>query len=302
MGFTMRGPVGWGPVYTEYMTPALHMAGYEPLQTFMTLVATEEGGTFLDIGANQGYFSLLAAANARRELSVHAFEPVDYYHSMLAANVAANNLDAAITTHQVALGAKEAKQPLYIHGPASSLIAEWLPLRSGKQPSGGVADVRVARLDDMLDPDSVPHPIAIKLDVEGYERDVISGGARWFRHPQTTCILLEVSHREVRQRSGDVLAALRAWGFDCYGLAFVRRTDGPVREDPDLIPLDRAQELGRDQWPDEWLCVRRGHPYASGLLEAFALYPLFMATRMLAGDRLTAFADELVEGAPPGDR
>jgi FkbM family methyltransferase len=302
MGFTMHGPLGWGPVFTEYMTPVLHAAGYEPLQTFLTLVATEDGGTFLDIGANQGYFSLLAAANARAELSVHAFEPVDYYHSMLAANVAANDLGGSITTHQVALGSKQGNQPVYMHGPSSSLIPDWLMLHSGKAASEGVADVKVERLDDVLDPDSVPHPIAIKLDVEGYERDVIRGGARWFRHPQTACILLEAVHPEVIHRAGDVLAALRAWGFDCYGLTLVRRMEGPARHDPHLVPYQQALALNKDQWPGEWLCVQRSHAKADAILNSISLYPLFMATRLLAGDRLAALADELARGTQPDDQ
>ena len=293
LGFSMRGPIGWGPVYTEYLTPVLHNMGYEPLQSFLTLAATEEGGTFLDVGANQGYFSLLAASNAGGDLGVHAFEPVDYYYSLLVANVAANKLQRIITTHAVALGADRGAQRMYVQGPSSSLISDWRARTSGKQHGGGVRDIDVERLGEMLDPDSGKHPIVIKLDVEGSEFDVIRGGARWFQHPETSCVLLEAAHPDILSSTTEMLTTLSAWGFDCYGVGYVRPADGQARDEPRLIAYEQAVELGRDRWPGEWVCFRRSHADFDMLHDTAMLFPFFTATRLLTGDRIQALTDAI---------
>lgn len=300
LGFSMRGPIGWGPVYTEYLTPLVHNLGYEPFQSFMTLVATEEGGTFLDVGANQGYFSLLAASNTRGDLSVHAFEPVNYYYEMLTANVASNALQESITTHPVALGAAKDTQPMYVHGPSSSLIPDWLMRSSGQQPQGATRAINVERLDDVLDLNSAEYPIVIKLDVESYESEVIRGGSRWLQHPETSCVLLEAAHPDTLPQTAEMLTTLGAWGYDCYGLAFVRPPDGPARDEPRLIPYAQVRELGKERWLGEWICFRRAHVDVDMLRNSASLFPLFNATRLLTGDGAAALLEELDAASQPG--
>ena len=62
LGFTMRGPVA-NDAMRHQLAPFSVDAPYEPIEVFLTLLATHDGGTYFDIGANLGYFSLVAACN-----------------------------------------------------------------------------------------------------------------------------------------------------------------------------------------------------------------------------------------------
>ena len=116
-------------------------------------------------------------------------------------------------------------------------------------------DIDVERLGEMLDPDSGKHPIVIKLDVEGSEFDVIRGGARWFQHPETSCVLLEAAHPDILSSTTEMLTTLSAWGFDCYGVGYVRPADGQARDEPRLIAYEQAVEnFENSDWGDRLFC------------------------------------------------
>jgi FkbM family methyltransferase len=71
----------------------------------------EKGMTVLDIGANQGVFTLYAASKGA---NVHSYEPAPQNYSLLKKNVIENKLENFVTTHQKAIAGTAGTIELYI--------------------------------------------------------------------------------------------------------------------------------------------------------------------------------------------
>lgn len=138
-------------------------------------------GTFIDVGANIGMYSVPAA---RGSTKVIAFEPDPSNFRMLNLNVQANGCED-VTLHNVALSSK-----------SGTLAFELSPANMGdhriRQPTSApalqgeesrtVVSVPARRLDDMVDIAALEVPVVIKMDVQGAEPLVIEGGRNVFNH------------------------------------------------------------------------------------------------------------------------
>lgn len=144
---------------------------------FREVVATvlAPGDGFLDIGANVGFFSLLAAKQVGPTGRVYAFEPEPDICEALSRSAIANGY-AHLRTFNLALSDREGE--LTFHrardGTASSLV------REAEDPDGRyerTLTTQVTRLDTLvrdgkLDPSGVR---LIKVDVEGEEARAVAG-------------------------------------------------------------------------------------------------------------------------------
>lgn len=129
------------------------------------------GMTFVDIGANVGYFSLLAASVVGSSGKVIAFEPTPTVADRLRENVLLNRL-ANVTVIQAAVSERDGHARLFQSADpeANSLYG---------QPSTGTSlDVATVTLDDELLRRKVAGVHLIKLDAEGSELAVLKGARR----------------------------------------------------------------------------------------------------------------------------
>jgi FkbM family methyltransferase len=128
-----------------------------------------DGDLMVDVGANVGLYSLLAASVDG--VQVVAFEPNDLARERAAANAAANGLAGRIDLRPLAVGrAAGAGRVTTGLGPENRLLggAETTVLPEGAQA------VQVVTLDEC-----VAGPVALlKVDVEGGEADVLDGAHR----------------------------------------------------------------------------------------------------------------------------
>ena len=140
---------------------------------------------FFDIGANIGYFALLAAKRGVK--TIVAFEPFPVLVRRLERNIALNRYESVIRIVPLGLGS----DPGFSHyepGP------EW---NSGAGhvvtgATGGVGvEIRLTTLDVYLDEAACPPPTIIKLDVEGFEFKVLSGARRLLDSSPPRAIIFE---------------------------------------------------------------------------------------------------------------
>lgn len=135
-----------------------------------------------DIGCNTGIYSLLAAA--KFHATVDAFDPVAQHTTCVRASAALNSL-TTITTHTLALGAATGSGSLRLAGSGSSLV----PGFNGTKKYDEIV-VTIAALDQL----NLPPPHFIKIDVEGYEYDVLMGADKTISAARPVCFI-EIAER-----------------------------------------------------------------------------------------------------------
>ena len=193
--------------------PAEHIQAWEMVRGVVEVPVQEAfrrhvgpGTVVWDVGANVGYFSLLAA---RLGGHVHAFEPVPESAARLRGNVAANGLEDRVEVHEAAVGATAGRQPFLVVRDASwSHLAD----RGRHKATREERDVEVVRLDDL----DLPPPDLVKIDVEGSEVAVLDGAARVLREHRPVLVV------ELHETNDEVCDRLEAAGYALENL------DGPV--------------------------------------------------------------------------
>ena len=125
-----------------------------------------------DIGANLGNHTVYFASHAKNS-TVYSFEPVPVTFDLLKRNVEQNGLSERVKLFQCALGAKESSAKMKVEGPGGLAFSSI----TRDVHSVWTQEVAVKRLDDM----NLPPPDFVKIDVEGYELEVLKGMERTLR-------------------------------------------------------------------------------------------------------------------------
>jgi len=121
--------------------------------------------TFFDVGANIGFYSLIAAKSSCSK--IFAFEPHPYTYQLMNENIQINNFSNKIKSQPYALGCIDGIVS-YTDFPGSSLnhVIE--------NPAAKTIEVKITRGDSFCNKYLLV-PEVIKIDVEGYENEVIMG-------------------------------------------------------------------------------------------------------------------------------
>jgi FkbM family methyltransferase len=136
---------------------------YEPAQTRLFEQHVLADSIVFDLGANVGYYTLLAAKLAHRG-KVVAFEPEPRNAAFLRANIAANGT-RNIIVHELAVAAASGTARFKMGSGTGT----------GSLSGEGALQVKLVSLDDFV-AESGLSPTHLKIDVEGAEKDVLCGG------------------------------------------------------------------------------------------------------------------------------
>jgi FkbM family methyltransferase len=185
-----------GPVDSWNVLAQIRSRTFEPFEVQLFKESLEPGMTVLDIGANIGYYTLLAATIVGPGGRVYAFEPDPRTVKSLVANVKANRLSNVTVIPKVA---SDSKQLLEFQ---QSRIATYSGLHSSMPEDSivGTALVESIAVDDVLDGASVD---VIKCDVEGEEPAVLRGMQRTLRKSPNLRLLVEFNPMALRSAGAD---------------------------------------------------------------------------------------------------
>ena len=195
-------------------------------QLFCSLV--KEGMTVVDVGANVGYYTLLAARLVGPRGTVYAFEPSPGNFALLSQNVAANGYKNVVLIPK-AVSDRSGTAALHIDR-ASSGGHSLSAFRGGLD----CVAVETVSLDDYFSTER-PTIDLVKMDAEGAEVSILAGMGRLLaRHPDLT-LLTEFFPRAIRgcgHSPEDYVRQLSALGFRIH----------PIDEDRNKIEwLDPAR-------------------------------------------------------------
>ncbi|WP_120501777.1 FkbM family methyltransferase [Roseovarius sp. EL26] len=145
-----------------------------------------EGDTCLDIGANLGLISVRMSDRVGRTGQVHAFEPQPEMIGHLRetfSRLAHGN----VTLHDIGLG--RSADTLQLTVPQGNAGAATLTSK-GFQNSDTI-EVDVRSLDSVAQEYSIGPVSLVKIDVEGFEAEVVAGGAEFFRDVAPSVVIFE---------------------------------------------------------------------------------------------------------------
>lgn len=206
--------------------------------------ALQPNDTFVDVGANSGMITLMAARCVGPGGRVFAFEPNPVAMARLRTSVTANGL-SWVTPFEVGLSESAAQLTLRIPPGTNDT---WATFGNGSFPKGdgeiAKRTASVVRGDDVL-LEVVSAPLAVKVDVEGFEEKVINGLEGTIRHFKPLIITEVVAENLARAGSSvdglfDAMARLGYRPFRInisvlvrsrkFHLRPVRRADGDPPE------------------------------------------------------------------------
>lgn len=185
---------------------------YEPemCQVFTSIL--RPGSTCVDVGANEGYFSMLAASIVGPAGRVLAIEPQPRMADSIRTHIALNDA-ANVEFVPLALSDSDGSQMLYVSpslnsGSSGFTRTTWYPLRQTK--------VQVSTLGRVLSQCTVETVDLLKVDVEGHEYEVILGAKEVFAAARVRYIALELHPTILRQRgldAAEITAFLEQCGY-----------------------------------------------------------------------------------------
>jgi FkbM family methyltransferase len=129
-----------------------------------------EGGVIVDVGTNVGAFALKTLANTKKAI-VHTFEPNPFIHKNFRNNVNLNkNIEKRLIVNSCALSNRRGFSQLYINSSNSGA--------SSLNPDNSIAEsieVELNTLDNYINDNKITNIKFIKIDVEGFEPQVLEG-------------------------------------------------------------------------------------------------------------------------------
>jgi len=205
------------------------------------------GMVFVDVGANIGLYSLVAAHCTGKTGRVVAIEPqpalAEYFHENMKMNGYSH-----VSLKPVAVG-KEPGLAQIVQVSRTNNGQATLQVNMGERVFGHPVSVRVERMTDLLNDRQVAYVDGMKIDTEGAEVGALEGFREWLERKPPRFILVECIEEHLRRfgnTSEDLFRLLEQFGYDIFCLYRGRwrslsskREHGRCGFSPDLLALRR---------------------------------------------------------------
>lgn len=178
------------------------------------------GDLFVDVGANVGSYTLLAGGGAKA--SCISIEPLPSTFAHLARNVALNDLGCRVALKNLAVGSEEGVVRF------TSRLDTENHVVSAEDMDSEFQEVSVATLDGIL---SGQAPRVIKVDVEGFEMNVINGGEATLSAATLDAVLMELNGLGARYGfdEREIHRSMLEFGFMPYSYLPAKRKLAPEK-------------------------------------------------------------------------
>ncbi len=189
----------------------LWLQGSDEARLVRTLFAP--GHTFLNIGANQGLYSLLAASLGGAQSRVYAFEPQPRAAAAIRSSARANAM-STLTVHEMVVGAVEGTLAFFVPMTGSGVGSR---SREHAAQAGLVNSVTLpaTSVDAFVLSQTLPRVDLMKIDVEGFEADVLRGALDTLRRlaPIVWLELNPAAQRTAGHTQAECLSLLKSCGY-----------------------------------------------------------------------------------------
>jgi FkbM family methyltransferase len=180
----------------EGIQRGMFLGSYEPIQTTWFKQCLRQGDVFIDVGANCGYYTTLAALLVGPTGRIFAFEPSPIASQVIEEMIKDSNLQNVLLT-KAAVGRATGNTSLFL--PTTRNLHSPSILQS--DPDFVPVPVPVVALDHFAPLEKVPKIKLVKIDVEGYEPDVLSGMERLIKEKRIENIICEFNSGWLKRNS-----------------------------------------------------------------------------------------------------
>lgn len=197
------------------------------------LAATlKPGDIFLDVGANVGWFSLLASRLVSPTGKVVAFEPAKENINKLKYNLSLNDM-SNVELIETAVSDKTEETSFYLnpYGNGGHALWDMQKGREDRQPSE-VIPITTITLDDWFFGQTLKAPRVLKIDTEGHDCRVLMGAKRLLDTYRPPYVISEL-HPQGLSRFDDNQFGMTKFMHDCGYEMFLLSSNFPI---PYLIP------------------------------------------------------------------
>lgn len=201
---------------------------------------------FYDIGANTGIYCWIAsqyyAKNMTKNAHVEIFEPQTDCIPSLTVTRSLNNWEAISTIHPIGLGSRTEEKTLHLSGTGSTVAQEFVGVDVPTQT------IHIDTLDNFCNQHPDRMPDFIKIDVEGFEHDVLIGGTNTISK-QKPIIFIEIADQiKSRTYTNNMFSKTLDWLFD-QGYSIWECTNNHMK------PIERGFKNGSIAM---YLCMQKG--------------------------------------------
>ena len=167
---------------------------HEPATTHLFKESVRPGDVVVDLGANMGYFTLLAARLAGGEGHVYAFEPEPTNFAHLTQNIELNAY-RNVTAYQKAVADRFGSTKLFIctYDSGHHTINQFDGIAAyarGRPVTSQWIEIETVPLDDFLG-ETARHVDVLKMDIEGAEALALDGMQRILRENRSLRVFAE---------------------------------------------------------------------------------------------------------------
>lgn len=173
---------------------------------------SSKSSTIFDVGANIGYYTIQFAQ--KTEGIVYAFEPMSYQYNTLLKNIEINELNNVYPVQQI-VSDSVGKERIYFSGinntAASSVVVE----------TEDYEDIPTITLDQFCKEKNIEFIDLIKIDVEGYEMNVLKGLSEMLKTNRIKHMFIEVVERHLQKAgssSEELFTYLKKYSYDGYSI------------------------------------------------------------------------------------
>lgn len=206
-----------------------------------------EGDTVFDIGANIGIVTLSLSRLVKHSGRVYAFEPNPVLVDLLEQVIARNNLE---NTKLFPLALGDVQGTLTLEIPKGNMGAASL-IRTNKKQADKIVQVKVETLENIVEQEKIKSIRLIKIDVEGFEAAVFSGGKSVLEKTYPQAILFELNNYSGLFWDQSVVQLLKQYDYDFFEIPKCY-----LKMNLKKISCDQKKVMGHD-----FLAVAKGDTY-----------------------------------------
>lgn len=168
--------------------------------------------TIFDVGANIGYYTVQFAQNTNA--TIYAFEPMDYQYNTLLRNLELNSISNVCPIKKI-VSDSEVKQRIYFSGMENTAAS------SVVNKTDEFEEIPAISLDGFCEENQIGQIGLIKIDVEGYEFNVLKGLEDMLKNQNISHLFIEIVGRHLKKAgtsAKEVFDFLKRYNYEGYSI------------------------------------------------------------------------------------